>query len=187
MQITLPSVSAIPPEQNTGLLTVQKLVEGAADSDEEFHFKIMFTDENGNPLPDDYSYTRYTADGTVVKQDVIIYDGGSFELKAGEYVIINYLPYETRYTITERDVPYYVVTYQVDDSTSTNGNTAKGQIPTGGNGSVVFTNTAMPVLPNTGGAGMQPYITGGLLFMTFSASLLSYIHFKRRKEEKSSS
>ena len=187
MQFTLPSVSSITPEQNTGLLTVQKLVEGAADSDEEFHFKIMFTDENGNPLPDDYSYTRYTENGTVVKQDVIIYDGGSFELKAGEYVIINYLPYGTRYTITETDVPYYVVTYQVDDNTPTNGNTAEGQIPTGGNGSVVFTNTAMPVLPSTGGAGMQPYITGGLLFMTFSASLLSYIHFKRRKEEKPSS
>ena len=187
MQFTLPSVSSITPEQNTGLLTVQKLVEGAADSDEEFHFKIMFTDENGNPLPDDYSYTRYTENGTVVKQDVIIYDGGSFELKAGEYVIINYLPYGTRYTITETDVPYYVVTYQVDDNTPTNGNTAEGQIPTGGNGSVVFTNTAMPVLPETGGAGMQPYITGGLLLITAAGLLLSYIHFKRRKEENSSS
>ncbi|MGM9586340.1 MAG: fibro-slime domain-containing protein [Candidatus Limivicinus sp.] len=187
MQFTLPSVSSITPEQNTGLLTVQKLVEGAVDSDEEFHFAIMFTDENGNPLPDDYSYTRYTADGTVVKQDVIIYDGGSFELKAGEYVIINYLPYGTRYTITETDVPYYVVTYQVDGITPTNGNTAAGQIPTGGNGSVVFTNTAMPVLPETGGAGMQPYITGGLLLITAAGLLLSYIHFKRRKEENSSS
>ena len=187
MQFTLPSVSSITPEQNTGLLTVQKLVEGAADSGEEFHFDIMFTDEKGNPLPDDYSYTRYTADGTVVKQDVIIYDGGSFDLKAGDYVIINYLPYGTKYTITETDVPYYVVTYQVDGSTPTNGYTAAGQIPTGGNGSVVFTNTAMPVLPDTGGAGTQSYIMGGLLFMSLSASLLLYIHFKRRKEEQISS
>ena len=138
---------------------------------------------NGNPLPDDYSYTRYTAEGTVVKQDVIIYDGGSFELKAGEYVIINYLPYGTKYTITETDVPYYVVSYQVDDGTPINGYTAEGQIPTGGNGSVVFTNTAMPVLPETGRAGTQAYIMGGLLFMSLSASLLFYIHLKRRKEE----
>ena len=183
MRFTLPSVSSITPEQNTGLLTVQKQVEGAADAGEEFHFDIMFTDANGKPLPDDYSYTRYTAEGTVVKQDVIIYDGGSFELKAGEYVIINYLPYGTKYTITETDVPYYVVSYQVDDGTPINGYTAAGQIPTGGNGSVVFTNTAMPVLPETGRAGTQAYIMGGLLFMSLSASLLFYIHLKRRKEE----
>lgn len=165
MQFTLPSVSSITPEQNTGLLTVRKLVEGAMESDEEFHFKIMFTDANGNPLPDDYSYTRYTANGTVVKQDVIIYDGGSFDLKAGEYVIINYLPYGTKYTITETNVPYYTVTYQVDNGTSTDGYTATGQIPTGGNGSVVFTNTAMPVLPSTGGPGTLGYTLGGLAVM----------------------
>ena len=147
MQFTLPSVSSITPEQNTGLLTVQKLVEGAADAGEEFHFEIMFTDANGKPLPDDYSYTRYTQEGTVVKQDVIIYDGGSFELEAGEYVIINYLPYGTKYTITETDAPFYVVSYQVDGSTPINGYTAEGQIPTGGNGSVVFTNTMKPALP----------------------------------------
>ena len=39
-------------------------------------------------------------------------------------------------------------------------------------------------LPDTGGAGEQLYITGGLLLMTAAGLLLSYIHFKRRKEEK---
>ena len=139
MQFTLPSVSSITPEQNTGLLTVQKLVEGAVDSEEEFHFEIMFTDADGRPLPDDYSYTRYTAEGAIVKQDVIIYDGGSFELKAGEYIIVNYLPYGTKYTVTETDVPYYTVSYQVNGGASADGYTAAGQIPNGGNGSVVFT------------------------------------------------
>ena len=42
-------------------------------------------------------------------------------------------------------------------------------------------------LPDTGGAGEQLYITGGLLLMTAAGLLLSYIHFKRRKEENSSS
>ena len=42
-------------------------------------------------------------------------------------------------------------------------------------------------LPDTGGAGEQLYITGGLLMMTAAGLLLSYIHFKRRKEENSSS
>lgn len=182
MQFTLPSVSSITPEQNTGMLTVQKKVVGAVDSEEVFHFDIMFTDASGKPLPDDYSYTRYTAEGTVVKQDVIIYDGGSFELKAGEYVIINYLPYGTQYAITETNVPYYTVSYQVNGGTPTEGDTATGQIPTGGSGSVVYTNTAMPVLPSTGGSGTKPYAIGGLL-LTTAALLLLYINKKRRKED----
>ena len=179
MQFTLPSVSSITPEQNTGLLTVQKLVKGTADSDEEFCFEIMFTDENGRPLPDDYSYTRYTADGTVVKQDIIIYDGGSFELKAGEYIIINYLPYGTKYSITETNAPYYTVTCQVDGGVPNDGYTATGQIPTSGNGSVVFTNTAMPVLPSTGGYGTILYTAGGFL-LTMAALLLLYKNGKRK-------
>lgn len=181
MQFTLPSVSSITPEQNTGLLTVQKLVEGAVDSEEEFHFEIMFTDADGRPLPDDYSYTRYTAEGAIVKQDVIIYDGGSFELKAGEYIIVNYLPYGTKYTVTETDVPYYTVSYQVNGGASADGYTAAGQIPNGGNGSVVFTNTAMPVLPATGGPGILLYMMGGIL-LTTAAILLLYKN-KRRKED----
>lgn len=185
MQFTLPSVSSITPEQNTGLLTVEKQVEGAVDSDEEFHFEIKFTDANGNPLPDDYSYTRYTAEGTVVKQDVIIYDGGSFDLKAGEYIIVNYLPYGTKYIVTETNAPYYNVSYRIDSGQSVAGYTAEGAIPTGGNASVVYTNTAMAVLPSTGGVGTLPYTIGGIL-LTMSAILLLYYQ-KRRKEEHSTS
>ena len=186
MQFTLPSVSSITPEQNTSLLRVEKKVEGAVDSDEEFHFEIKFTDANGNPLPDDYSYTRYTADGTVVKQDVIIYDGGSFDLKAGEYVIVNYLPYGTKYTITETDVPYYTVRYQIGDGTYEEGYTAQGQIPSGRNAQVLFINTAMPVLPSTGGTGTTLYTMGGIL-LTAAAILLLYETQKRRREDPASS
>lgn len=183
MQFTLPSVSSITPEQNTGLLRVEKQVVGAMDSDEEFHFEIKFTDANGNNLPDDYSYTRYTANGEVVKQDVIIFDGGSFDLKAGEYIIVNYLPYGTRYTVTETNAPYYKVSYQIDGRQSVDGYTAEGQISSGKNASVVYTNTAMAVLPSTGGAGTLPYTTGGFLLMMAALLLLK----KRRKGEHSTS
>lgn len=182
MQFTLPSVSSITPEQNTGLLTVQKLVEGASNSDEEFHFKIKFTDKDGNNLPDDYSYTRYDKDGNVIKQDVIIFDGGSFELKAGEYVIIKYLPYGTQYTITETDIPaYYTVAYQVDSGGRTDGDTANGQIESGNSENVVFTNTAMPMLPETGGTGTLLYMCSGLALML--ASVLMYKILRKRREE----
>lgn len=186
MQFTLPSVSSITPEQNTGLLRVEKKVEGAMDSDEEFHFDIKFTDANGNPLPDDYSYTRYSAEGKMIKQDVIIYDGGSFELKAGEYIIVNYLPYGTRYTITETNAPYYSVSHQTDGGTPVESRTAEGSILSGHNPTVVYTNTAMPVLPQTGGRGTIPYTIGGSLLI-LSALLLLYSHTKRRKEDVASS
>ena len=177
MQFTLPSVSSKRPPQNTGLLKVEKKVEGTTDSSEEFHFEIMFTDASGKPLPDDYSYTRYKADGTVVKRDVIIYDGGSFDLKAGEYVIINYLPYGTKYTITETDVPYYTVRYEVDGGTLTDGNRVDGQMRNGKNGEVVFTNTAKYMLPQTGGSGTIWYTAGGTALLA-----LALLLYKKRRQ-----
>lgn len=184
MQFTLPSVSSVTPEQNTGLLTVEKQVEGTTESDEEFHFRIKFTDDAGNNLPDDYSYTRYDANGNIIKKDVIIFDGGSFELKNGEYVVINYLPYGTKYTITETDVPeYYTVAYQAGSGAAQDGNTAAGQIQNGQNGSVVFTNTVRPMLPETGGTGTLWYTTGGVMLSVFAAFLLLYRYSKSRGKE----
>ena len=177
MQFTLPSVSSTQPPQTTELLKVEKTVEGPADSDEEFHFEIKFTDQNGRPLPDDYSYTRYTAENKVVKRDVIIFDGGSFDLKAGEYVIINYLPHGTRYTITETNVPHYTVQYQVDDGSWNDGNEAKGLIPGTTNGKVVFKNTARYELPQTGGSGTIWYTAGGTALL-----VLALLMYKKRRQ-----
>ena len=42
-------------------------------------------------------------------------------------------------------------------------------------------------LPNTGGAGVLPYTLGGILLLTGAAFLLMYIHFRRRKEDLTSS
>lgn len=100
MQFTLPSVSFSTPERSTGNLRVDKKVTGT-ENDDEFGFKVVFKDKNGNQLKDNYSYSRFKADGTKVKDDVLIWDGGSFELKAGEYVEINFLPVGTQYEITE--------------------------------------------------------------------------------------
>lgn len=71
------------------------------ENDDEFGFEIILKDKNGVRLKDNYSYSRFYADGTKIKDDVLIWDGGSFELKAGEYVEIKYLPIGTQYMITE--------------------------------------------------------------------------------------
>ena len=100
MQFTLPSVSFSTPEQSTGNLRIDKEVTGI-ENDDVFGFEVIFKDKNGAQLKDNYSYSRFKADGTKIKDDVLIWDGGSFELKAGEYVEINFLPIGTQYEITE--------------------------------------------------------------------------------------
>ena len=100
MQFTLPSVSFRTPEQTTGNLEVTKKVTDVVN-DDLFGFEIEFTDEEGNNLRNNYSYTQYDANGEKIKNDVLIWDGGKFQLKAGERIEIIYLPVGTHYTITE--------------------------------------------------------------------------------------
>lgn len=183
MQFTLPSVSSITPEQNTGTLRVEKEVvatDGVQYEDTEFQFKIHFTDANGNWLPDDYSYTRYSADGSVIETDIIIYDGGTFRLKDGEYVIIKYLPIGTKYYISETGMTGYVTSVSVN-GTITASAEAQGTIKRQTTDIVRYINTTTYVLPNTGGAGTKLYTTGGLLLM---AAPLLYGCVMRRKRER---
>lgn len=159
MQFTLPSVSSITPEQNTDTLTVKKTVEGP-DSGEEFQFTIKLMDKDGNPLPDDYSYTRYDANGSIIKQDVIMFDGGSFALKNGEYIVINYLPLGTQYTITETKADGYSTTVKVNGSV-TPGETASGSIAKDRKDVVEYVNKTSYALPSTGGPGTSWFLLGG--------------------------
>lgn len=181
MQFTLPSVSSITPEQNTGVLRVEKTVDGPDTGDQEFRFEIKFTDQGGNTLPDDYSYTRYKDDGSIVKQDVIIFNGGSFELKAGEYVEINYLPIGTQYTITERAEDGYSTTVSVNDLI-TAGGTATGTIQLGKCNRVKYVNKTSYVLPSTGGPGTHWYTLGGLCLMAGALWLYKNPRGKRGRD-----
>lgn len=115
MQFTLPSLSTAVPSQNTGDIEVEKKLEGE-DIGQEFQFLVNLykpvLDSNGNPvykdgeikytpLLDDYSYIRYDSQGNKIKDDLVIFNEGTFELKAGESVKIRYLPLGTKFVITE--------------------------------------------------------------------------------------
>ena len=63
-------------------------------------------------------------------------------------------------------------------------------IPEDGSAAATVTVTnqvCYPELPKTGGAGTTLYTMGGFLLMTSAALLLLYNHFKRRKEDITSS
>lgn len=182
MRFTLPSVSNSTPEQDTGTIQVEKVVdaeEGSSAFDEEFEFTVDLYGPDGQRLPDDYAYNRYDASGSLVGNDLIIHTGGTFALKNGEKVVIKYLPVGTKYVIREvsgddamsvtnggykPSYKYYVnaTVEEFDDLGE-----FTGVIVQNDNAilrKVVFKNTKPYELPATGGIGAHWYwIGGGLL------------------------
>lgn len=169
MQFTLPSVSSGQVKHDTGLLKIQKQVVGSEDKNQEFSFYVTLADASGNALIDKYSIMHYAADGSPLDPELIQGGEGYFKLRADEYVIIDYLPYGTKYSITETgESNGYTVSNQVDSEAVDYDVTAEGKIQEGHNGSVVFTNTFRPKLPDTGGSGVWALSIGGLTLMTFA-------------------
>lgn len=141
MNFTLPSVSGVNIEQKTSDLEVRKQVVGQDESNREFEFNIRFYDQNGNPVLDDYAYTKYDKDGSELSGNLVVHDGDTFTLQDGQYVRIRYLPFGLRYTITENAVNGYTVSSTINGVTG-QGSEAKGTIlNTGQMNTVLFTNT----------------------------------------------
>lgn len=141
MNFTLPSVSGVNIEQKTSDLEVRKQVVGQDESNPDFEFNIRFYDQNGNPVLDDYAYTKYDKDGKELSGNLVVHDGDTFTLKDGQYVRIRYLPFGLRYTITEKAVNGYTVSSTINGVTG-QGSEAKGTIlNTGQMNTVLFTNT----------------------------------------------
>lgn len=141
MNFTLPSVSGVNIEQKTSDLEVRKQVVGQDESAPDFEFNIRFYDQNGNPVLDDYAYTKYDKDGRELSGDLVVHDGDTFTLRDGQYVRIRYLPFGLRYTITEVPRDGYTVSSTINGVTG-QGSEAKGTIlNTGQMNTVLFTNT----------------------------------------------
>lgn len=141
MNFTLPSVSGVNIEQKTSDLEVRKQVVGQDESVPDFEFNIRFYDQNGNPVLDDYAYTKYDKDGRELSGDLVVHDGDTFTLRDGQYVRIRYLPFGLRYTITEVPKDGYTVSSTINGVTG-QGSEAKGTIlNTGQMNTVLFTNT----------------------------------------------
>ena len=141
MNFTLPSVSGVNIEQKTSDLEVRKQVVGQDESAPDFEFNIRFYDQNGNPVLDDYAYTKYGKDGNELSGNLVVHDGDTFTLRDGQYVRIRYLPFGLQYTITEVPQDGYTVSSTINGVTG-QGSEAKGTIlNTGQMNTVLFTNT----------------------------------------------
>ena len=189
MQFTLPSVKFATPVQETGELKIQKQVTGdETNTDQEFGFEIQFTDENGDRLRDDYSYTKYSIDnpGKPISTDVLIWDNAKFTLKANEYILVNFLPDGSNYTITEigpvfiknperdpgedlkwdvaPDNPYIPDITGPEGTTGTKG-VITGTISKETQVEIAYNNIKKFELPETGGAGANIYLMVGAFFI----------------------
>lgn len=150
MNFTLPSVSGVTTQQESGNLRVEKEVVGL-DNGQDFEFTIQFFDEDGNVQPDDYSYTKHLKNGGT-ETDLVMHEGTIFTLKAGESIEVVRLPYGIRYEITETDYSNsasgeYSTAWRTDEGITHTGRTATGSIlksAPNNISTVHFTNTATP-------------------------------------------
>ncbi len=143
MRFILPSVSEIPVQQ-VGGLRIEKQVEGlGGDPKRDFNFTINLNKADGSAESNQYAYTKYEANNTVVTTGTIG-NGGKFTLKSGQYLKIYGLPYGSQYVITETKVDGYTTTNVVNGVVSDTGNAA-GAFIQGATNTVLFLNAVNPV------------------------------------------
>ena len=167
MQFTLPSVTSATPGQQLGSLRVEKEVTGQ-NTNQDFTFTLELSGRN------QYPYSKMNADGSVAFTGHIA-NGETFTLSDDQHIVVDNLPYDTTFTVTETAVDGCTVTNTVNNTPSTDGKTATGVIDATNQHVVVhYTNRMSPKLPDTGGSGTLLYTIGGLLVMASAASLLLY-------------
>lgn len=150
MRFTLPSVSIDAPQVETKTLEVSKEVLNIS-TDQEFDFEIILSDEEGNALIDDYSFTRYDADGNPIESG-IINNSTIVKLRHNEKILINFLPEGTQFTIREIPSDGFHSSHRVDEGSTVDNDTAEGAMDA--SVSIHFINSTSVILPSTGGPGI---------------------------------
>ena len=119
-------------ETGAGTLAISKTVVDG-DLNQDFTFQVDLTDLEGNVLTGEYQY--------VGSKTGSISSGETITLSNGQTVVINALPVNANYTVTEIDAEGYTTTISGHDSTDPYfGTTASGKILDKKGASVHFTN-----------------------------------------------
>lgn len=100
-------------------LTIQKKVTGeAGDRKKKFTFQIFLKDKEGQPVNDIFDYLGYVPDnyGNEIEKPedgkITFTNGiGEIQLSHGQQITIRNLPYDSTYTITEKESKSYITTY----------------------------------------------------------------------------
>lgn len=217
MQFTLPSLTDTQqarPEDYGGL-KVQKTVvqngkEGLYQGDDEFTFTIKLRQkDNQTELLDDYAYTKYDKNGEVIESNLILTNGSSFTLKNGEYILVDYVPKGSYYTITETsgsvnlggqnydcdtDIRTEIIPAEASGQGPANnagtsqpnveGTVVSGQIESYKTATVVasyINSFDLYELPSTGGFGIYGLVSGGILLLLMAGIALTA--YKRKYGE----
>lgn len=163
MRFTLPSVTSTQSKETSSLKIEKQLLGNVLDIDQEFDFEISLKDSAGNYLPDDYSYTKYDSEGNVVgAPDLVCPSYTNLQLKAGQYIVIKFLPPGTIYEVNEIGYePEVLIDGEEIDQLVASGETTQGEIS-----EVLFINSLYE-LPATGGSGSTLFllIGGGLILL----------------------
>ncbi len=201
MHFTLPSVSSMEPElteKDYGQLKVEKKVSVSNekytgfDADQDvFQFNIKLSNKH-----DDYRYAKYgkDADGKpTVEYGLVLWDGADFTLKNGEYIIVDYLPIGTTYTVTEyndahtstgevshneysTDIklkePDISEEFQDKKKDLTDEKTVGGDIPEGMDEVLYINKFLVYELPKTGGKGTILYTMAGVAAILLGAGFM---------------
>ncbi len=183
MSFTLPSVSSDMPQLETTNLQVGKqVINGSTAAD--FDFTISLYDSNGAPLTDDYSYTVYS-ESEELGTYIINATDNKLKLSHGEYLVINYLPKGTGYTVTEAYAAGYNTVYSVNGGIDTEGNSITGTLTE--DTVILFTNSSGLMLPQTGGRGWGlyaiPFVLGFIMLITIPIAdkIIKNKHLKGEK------
>ena len=174
----------------TGDLSLEKTVVGSTETqqNEAFNFTIALDPgDSGVALKDRYPATVTQANGDTLETSYGVTNGviSINDVHHGESVVIHDLPIGTQWTIEEAKADGYSVTTSVSvngaEATAGIGTSVSGSVVTGST-AVVYTNSQMYELPETGGAGVTLYTMAGLMLMLCSMAFLLYRYQKRRKE-----
>lgn len=180
MRFTLPSVTIDAPQLESSSLELSKQVINAS-TNTEFDFEVTLTDADGNPLIDDYSFTRYDAEGNAIESG-IINNSTIVHLRHDERLIIDFLPQGTKFIVKEIETPGYHSSHTINSGTNIDSGTASGSMDA--SVSVQFINSTGPVLPSTGGMGYGVFII--LLGLGFLCMIVTPIleHLWRKQRQK---
>lgn len=205
-----------PVGQLTNSLTVTKTVDSenyaGIDLEKEYEFKINFKKTDNVPLLDNYGYKKYRmvrkmennlpviedgkpvyekdSDGkiltVVVQENGLIADGETFRLKDSEYIVIDYLPENTTYTIKEvrdKDDSNYSINTTVDGEKQEGDSSGivSDKIDSTVESDVEYVNDYSYELPETGGPGLMIYTIAGVICILLGAC---FMYTKKARERR---